>query len=192
LGAGNGWLSYRLAASGFRPIAVDLQSNTFDGLGAAVHYRSVLPTLFPRFKAELDRLPFADSQFDCAIFNASFHYSENYDVTLAEAIRCLRPGGTIIIADSPCYKRDQSGQEMLEERRKGFQARFGFRSDALASCEYLTADRLLTLEARHQLEWTVHQPWYGVRWALRPIIARLSKKREPSQFRIYTARVKTS
>jgi SAM-dependent methyltransferase/DNA-directed RNA polymerase subunit RPC12/RpoP len=191
LGAGNGWLSYRLANLGHRPIAVDLQSNTFDGLGAAVHYLSVLPTLFPRFQAELDRLPFGDGQFDCAVFNASFHYSENYDVTLSEAIRCLRPGGTIVIADSPSYSHEESGLKMLEERRKSFQTRFGFRSDALASCEYLTSERLLALEAKHDLEWTTHQPWYGVRWACRPMIARVSKRREPSQFRIYTARVKT-
>src|SRR5215831_956704 len=79
LGAGNGWLSYRLASLGHRPIAVDLQTNVFDGLGAAVHYHGVLPTVFPRFQAEIDRLPFETGQFDCAIFNASFHYSENYD-----------------------------------------------------------------------------------------------------------------
>jgi SAM-dependent methyltransferase len=190
LGAGNGWLSYRLAALGHRPIAIDLQSNTFDGLGAATHYRSALETFFPRFQAELDRLPFGDGQFDCAIFNASFHYSENYDTTLFEAIRCLRPGGTLVIADSPSYSREESGMEMLEERRRDFEARFGFQSNALSSCEYLTSERLLALEAKHDLEWTMHQAWYGVRWACRPIVARLKKRREPSQFRIYTARVK--
>jgi SAM-dependent methyltransferase len=190
LGAGNGWLSYRLANLGYRPIAVDLQANTFDGLGAAMHYRRALPTLFPRFQAELDRLPFSDDQFDCAIFNASFHYSENYDVTLSEAIRCLRPGGIIVIADSPSYSREESGQAMLQERRANFQARFGIRSDALSSCEYLTNQRLVALEAKHDIEWTTHQPWYGLRWASRPLAARLSRRREPSQFRIYAARVK--
>ena len=101
LGAGNGWMSHRLARLGHRPVAVDLLTNSFDGLGAASHYQSVLPELFPRFQAEIDNLPFAAEQFDCAIFNASFHYSENYDRTLGETIRCLRPGGTIVIADSP-------------------------------------------------------------------------------------------
>ncbi len=190
LGAGNGWMSYRLLAQGYRPTAVDLQSNTFDGLGAATHYQSVLPKMFPRFQAELDRLPFQNEQFDCAIFNASFHYSENYDATLGEAIRCLRPGGTVVIADSPYYMREESGRQMLEERRKNFRSRFGFSSDALSSCEYLTAERLLGLEARHDIEWITHRVWYGFRWASRPYIARFKKRREPSQFRIYTARVK--
>ena len=191
LGAGNGWLSYRLASLGHRPVAVDLQINAFDGLGAAVHYRRSLPTLFPRFQAELDRLPFGNGQFDCAIFNASFHYSENYDRTLAEAIRCLRPGGTILIADTPSYSREECGQQMLEERRKLFQQLFGFKSDRLASCEFLTRERLLALEARHDVEWTTHEVWYGIRWACRPLIARLKRQREPSQFRIYTAQVMT-
>jgi len=192
LGAGNGWLSYRLARRGHRPLAVDLQTNAFDGLSAAVHYQQVLPILFPRFQAELDRLPFADAQFDCAIFNASFHYSENYDHTLSEALRCVRPGGTIVIADSPCYSREEWGQQMVEERRKVFQERFGFASDSLSSCEYLTNEKLLALEARHDLQWTTHDVWYGIRWACRPLVARLKRRREPSQFRIYTAQVKVT
>lgn len=190
LGAGNGWLSYRLARQGQRPIAVDLQTNAFDGLGATVHYQQVLPMLFPRFQAELDCLPFADGQFDCAIFNASFHYSENYHRTVAEALRCVRRGGTIVIADSPCYSREGFGQQMVEERRKMFKERFGFVSDGLSSCEYLTKEKLLALEARHQLQWTTHEVWYGLRWAFRPLVARLKRRREPSQFRIYTAQVK--
>jgi len=189
LGAGNGWLSYRLASLGHRPIAVDLQTNDFDGLGAVVHYRHALPSLFPRFQAELDRLPFEAGQFDCAIFNASFHYSENYDRTLAEALRCLRPGGTVVIADSPFYTRDESGQQMLEERRRSFRKVFGFSSDSLASREYLTKDMLLALEVRHDVEWTTHRVWYGFRWVCRPLVAKLKRRREPSQFRIYTARV---
>lgn len=191
LGAGNGWLSYRMAILGHRPIAVDICTNPFDGLGAAVHYRQVLPVLFPRFRAELDRLPFGSRQFDCAIFNASFHYSENYDRTLAEAIRCLRPGGTVVIADSPFYHREESGQQMLAERRKTFEQRFGTASENLASREYLTRDRLQALEARNNVEWEMHQVWYGLRWACRPLVAALRRRREPSQFRIYTARVKT-
>ena len=191
LGAGNAWLSHRLATLGHRPIAVDLQTNGLDGLGAAVHYRHSLPMLFPRFQAELDRLPFVEGQFDCAIFNASFHYSENYDRTLAEAIRCLRPGGTIVIADSPWYSCDESGQQMLKERRESFQNRFGFASDRLSSCEYLTKDRLLALEAKHDVRWKAHDVWYGLHWACRPLLAKLKGRREPSRFRIYTTQVKT-
>ena len=190
LGAGNGWLSYRLASLGHRPIAVDLQTNVFDGLGAAIHYQHALPMPFPRFRAELDRLPFASRQFDCAIFNASFHYSENYDSTLAEALRCVRVSGRIVIADTPFYTHDAYGQQMLRERRKFFQQQFGFPSDSLASSEYLTPERLAVLEARHNLQWKTHDVWYGFRWACRPLVATLRRRREPAKFRIYTAQVR--
>jgi ubiquinone/menaquinone biosynthesis C-methylase UbiE len=189
LGAGNGWLSYRLASLGHQPIAIDLQTNAFDGLGAAIHYQHALPMFFPRFRAELDRLPFATRQFDCAIFNASFHYSENYDTTLAEAVRCVRVGGTVVIADSPFYTRDECGQQMLRERRKFFQQQFGFPSDSLASREYLTPESLAALETRHSVQWKTHDVWYGLRWACRPLVASVRRKREPSKFRIYTGQV---
>lgn len=191
LGAGNGWLSYRLALQRYCPVAVDLLTNSTDGLGAASHYLQELPSLFPRFQAELDRLPFADGQFDCAIFNASFHYSEDYERTLGEAIRCLRPGGTVVIADSPFYRTEESGQRMVQERRATFTKRFGFPSDSLASLEYLTANRLSALEARFGISWQTLEPSYGLKWSVRPMIARWKGNREPSQFRIYTAVVKT-
>jgi SAM-dependent methyltransferase len=191
LGAGNCWLSYRLARRECRPVAVDLLTNSADGLGAASHYLQELPALFPRFQAELDRLPFADEQFDCAMFNASFHYSENSTHTLGEAIRCLRPGGTIVIADSPFYRSEESGQRMLEEREKAFTKQFGFPSNSLSSLEYLTEKRLRDLEARFGISWHVIEPSYGLRWSMRPFIAKWKGNREPSQFRIYTATVKT-
>src|ERR1700678_1543932 len=64
LGAGNGWMSYRLASEGHAPVAVDLLANDQDGLGAARHFEQRLPALFPRFQAEVDNLPFGDGYFD--------------------------------------------------------------------------------------------------------------------------------
>jgi SAM-dependent methyltransferase len=188
LGAGNGWMSYRLAKQGHAPIAVDLMTNDQDGLEAAEHYRPSLPSLFPRFRAELDNLPFADSQFDLVIFNASFHYSENYENTIAEALRCVRGNGTVIIADTPWYSDEQSGLSMLEERRALFMERYGYPSDGLNSLEYLTDQRLLRMESCFGIQWRVHKPYYGIRWHLRPWVAKLRHKREPSRFRIHVAK----
>jgi SAM-dependent methyltransferase len=189
LGAGNGWMSYRLALRGHKVCAVDLLNNENDGLAAAVHYSQELPELFPRFQAELDCLPFEDSQFDLAVFNASFHYSENYVQTLGEAVRCVRPGGSIVIADTAWYRREECGQQMIAERRNAFTYKYGFPSNALQSQEYLTDQLLASLAAEFGIRWQVHSPSYGVRWALRPWIAKLKGKREPSRFRIYVAEV---
>jgi SAM-dependent methyltransferase/predicted RNA-binding Zn-ribbon protein involved in translation (DUF1610 family) len=189
LGAGNCWLSYRLALRGHLPVAVDLLVNPFDGLGTADHYQRRVPHLFPRFRAELDRLPFADRQFDIAIFNASFHYSENYTQTVAEALRCLRRPGKLIIADTPWYTRQESGEAMLQERRTFFKAVYGFASNTLSSLEFLTDERLQALENSLGLRWNTLDPPYGVQWQLRPLIAKLKRRREPSRFRIYVAEV---
>ena len=189
IGAGNCWLSYRLALRGHHPVAIDLLVNDADGLGAARHYAGRLALCFPRFHAEMDRLPFAESQFDCAIFNASFHYSEDYVSTLNEAVRCLRPGGTLIIVDSPWYRRDESGQKMLQERRSVFEKRFGTPSDSIASREYLTNESLRALEKHFGFTWRIYRPSYGLRWALRPVVAKVRRRREPSRFRVYAAEV---
>jgi SAM-dependent methyltransferase len=189
LGAGNGWLSYRLALRGHRPVAVDLLDNDADGLGAARHYFPHLPLPFPRFQAEMDRLPFASEQFDVAIFNASFHYSVDYARTLGEALRCLRRPGHVIIADSAFYARDESGRAMLEEKRASFQKQFGFRSDSIPSREYLTPQVLRGLSEEFSLQWRVLKPWYGLGWALRPLKARLLRRREPAKFYLLWAEV---
>jgi SAM-dependent methyltransferase len=190
LGAGNGWMSYRLALRGHQPVAVDLLINEQDGLGAAIYFKQRLPLLFERVQAEHEHLPFADNQFDVAIFNASFHYSENYEETLAEAIRCLAPRGTVMIADTAWYRRDESGQQMLAERRRAFTELYGFPSDGINSLEYLTDERLSGLEKRFGLRWRVYSPFYGLRWAARPLLATLRGRREPSRFRIYVAEAK--
>ncbi len=188
LGAGNGWMSYRLAQLGFRPTAVDLLVNDSDGLGAARFYRNQLPTMFSRFQAELTHLPFAPSQFDAAIFNASFHYAENYAETLGEALRCLKPGGLLLIADTSWYARESSGARMIAERQASFQSRFGTLSDSIPSLEFLTPQRLAALEHVFGIRWSAHTPWYGIRWALRPAAARLQRRRPPSRFRIFSTR----
>jgi SAM-dependent methyltransferase len=188
LGAGNCWLSYQLLRRGFRPVAIDLLTGIQDGLGAAVHYERHLGTILPRFQAELNRLPFQDEQFAAVVFNASFHYSENYERTLREALRCVKPGGIVIICDTPWYSEEESGRQMIAERRNSFRHRFHTASDSIESLEYLTDERLNMLEEAFSIRWSVHHPWYGWRWAVRPLIAKLRRQREPSRFRIYVAR----
>ena len=188
VGAGNGWLSYRLAQRGHRPVAVDLLVNDRDGLGAARHYFQLVPP-FLRFKAEMDCLPFMPAQFDVVIFNASLHYSVDYRITLQEALRCLRRDGHLIVADSPFYWREESGQKMLEEKRAAFNRQFGFRSDSIPSREYFTTDTLNDLAAHLAFKWNVCKPWYGVSWALRPIKASLLRRREPSKFYLFHAKI---
>lgn len=186
VGAGNCWMSYRLALRGHRPVAVDLLVNGLDGLGAAHHYFEVLPKPFALFQAEMDRLPFDDAQFDLAVFNASFHYSENYAKTVKEVKRCLRRPGHLVILDTPCYQ-DGSAQRTLDESRLELRDTYGFRSDSIPSQDYLTPATLEEVARECGVEWKLFQPWYGVRWALRPLKARLLRQRPPAKFYILWA-----
>ena len=189
LGAGNCWMSYRLALRRHRPVAVDLLLNEEDGLGAAEHYFLHLPKPFPRFQAEMDRLPFGARQFDVAIFNASFHYSEDYQRTVKESLRCLRRPGHLLIVDTPFYNHDESGRQMVEERHTEFERKFGFRSDSIPSREYLTGETLQELARDCPLTWNILKPWYGLGWTLRPLKACLLARRESSKFFILWATV---
>jgi SAM-dependent methyltransferase len=178
LGAGNGWLSYRLACHNHHPVALDVFCDQRDGLGALPNY----PIPIPAVSADFDNLPFRDSSFDLAIYNSSLHYSPNYGRTLTELRRCLRPSGRFVIMDSPVYARREHGEMMRAERREFFQKRYGFRSDALGSIEYIDSAMLERLAHELGIRWELFKPWYGLRWALRPWRAKLRGRRPPSRF----------
>lgn len=184
LGAGNGWLSNRLALAGHDAYAVDLLVNAEDGLGAWRHYE----TKFTPMQAEFIHLPFSDSFADFVIFNASFHYAESYETTLAEALRLLRADGKLLIMDSPVYRDASSGEKMLAEQKAQFQARYGFASDSVQSEGFLTYDRMEKLGRGLGLRWQHIVPFYGWKWALRPLWARLRGGREPAQFGLWLGR----
>lgn len=181
VGAGNGWLSNRLSLSGYSVYAVDLLLNPEDGLGAWSHYQSQ----FAKAQSEFVHLPFSDQSVSAVIFNASFHYSENYQETLAESLRVLSLNGTVIIMDSPVYHNAESGEQMVAERKSVFLSRHGFASDSLKSENYLTHHRMDELGKMLGIAWRHIRPFYGVRWAIRPFWARLRGGREPAEFGLW-------
>jgi len=172
IGAGNCWLSYRLALAGYKPCAIDLFTDDRHGLGAAEHYRNYLPDFFPRIRAEMAHLPFRDGQFHAAIFNASLQYAENVEVALREALRCCNRNGIVIIFDTPMYQSVENGEHSAAEHRRPF----------------ITREEMKTLESRIQIRWTVHSPQFGLKWTLRRMNAWLRKRPQPPQFPLYTAR----
>lgn len=184
LGAGNGWMSYRLTLRDHRPVALDIFSDDSDGLRSARHY----PRPFLCVEGEFDALPFRDAAFDLAIYNSSLHYSTDYRRTLAEARRCLRPSGHVVIMDSPVYRLPEHGEQMRAERHELFARQYGFRSDAVPSIEYFDEAMLESLGRELNIEWSRSRPWYGVAWAMRPWKARLASKRPPSRFYIFMGR----
>lgn len=180
VGAGTGWLSHRLYLAGFSPCAIDLSVDSADGLGVAGSFDAD----WPRLQAEFDRIPLADERTDAVVYNASFHYCVDQRQALAEALRVLRPGGLLAIIDSPIYTDPASGLAMLEEQQRYFERLIGERSDVLRSTGFLTRDQLTLLARMLDLDWHFERPWYGVRWAIRPLLAKLRRQRQPAKFAI--------
>jgi len=95
LGAGNGWMARRLAPA-FRVAALDVDG-TETGLGALRDSRVT------RVVGDLEALPLRAGSFDAVIAAATLHYAIDLGGALAECARVLRPGGLLIVADSPLY-----------------------------------------------------------------------------------------
>ena len=185
LGAGNGWLSYRVALEGHRAIALDIRNDSIDGLGVSTVFRRRAPAM-ECVVAPFDAVPLAPASIDIALFNASLHYATDLRAVLAEAMRVTRPSGRIAILDSPFYAREFDGLAMVEEKREAF----GERADVLMSLpfiEFLTPDRLR--DAAPELTWKRHRVRYPLAYELRPLLAALRFRRRPSRFDLWTATV---
>jgi SAM-dependent methyltransferase len=184
LGAGCGWLSYRLALRGHSVVAVDLLDDQFDGLGARVHYDRPISAV----QAEFDRLPLQAASAEVVVFNASLHYSTSYVITLREALRVLSKDGTLVILDSPMYVDPTSGERMVREREARFQAAYGFASNALPSEHFLSTARLKTLGEQLGLTWQMYQPTLPWRTAVSRRFNGLRARREAARFPVIVGR----
>jgi SAM-dependent methyltransferase len=184
LGAGNGWLSNRLAGSGHHLAAIDLSTNELDGLGAHMQYEN----RFIPLQADFNHLPFPGEHVDLVIFNASLHYATSFEEALRESLRVLKPGGQVVILDTPLYRQAYSGEQMVREREALFQRQYGFPSNAIPSENFLTNERLESLAESLGLRWEFFYPHYNLRWRSRRWIARMRNGREVARFVVIAGR----
>ena len=191
LGAGNGWLSHRAARAGCRSIALDVRVDAVDGLGAATGFRDTDGPVHG-VAASFDELPIADGSADVVVFNASLHYATDLTAVLREARRVARPGGTIAVLDTPFYQRESDGEAMVAEKRVHAARSFGAQAGALMAprfIEFLTPARLAAASAPLQLAWRRHRVRYPLWYELRPLRARLLRRRLPSRFDLWECQV---
>jgi SAM-dependent methyltransferase len=187
LGGGNGWLCFRMSLRGHRAVAIDIRSDSVDGLGAGAGYTRALERMFGRVQASFDELPVAARAFDVVVFNASLHYAVELQSVIAEAMRVVAPGGRIAILDTPFYRTRQAGDAMVAEKRASGAARFGERAAdllALSFIEYLTEERLAQSSPRN-VRWKRHRVRYPLWYEMRPALNALSGKRPPSRFDVW-------
>jgi SAM-dependent methyltransferase len=179
LGAGNGWLSHRLAVDGHACAAVDWLDDPEDGLGAARHYAAG----FTRIQADFDDLPLARAQFDVAVFNASLHYSADPGATLCRARGHLVEGGLLVVMDSPVFTSDEDGRRMVDAQQAKFQALGG--ESLRWGVGYLTAVSLAraAAEAGVRVRWIPSHGRPG--WAVKRWFAGLRQRRPPARFGLW-------
>jgi SAM-dependent methyltransferase len=171
-----------MASRGFQVVALDISLDPVDGLGALVMLPRDLRSRICPVRADFDSLPFAPGEFDLVVFNASLHYSSDAARTLAAAMEVLDKRGILYILDSPFYTEAEAGEQMIREWNRGLMTRFNRQISEPRPNGYLTLNMLKELHSRYRMECIT--PAYGVRWALRPYIARLLLRREPATFRI--------
>ena len=180
IGAGNGWLSYRLTEMGFAVCAIDLSGDRTDGLGAAIHY----PLSFPRIMAEFERWPFIENAFDAAVFAASFHYASDDEGAIGAVARSICHEGRIYIVDTPIYRSAESGRKMVDEMRENMADKYGLETWVQPGPGYLTFERIREWSSKLGYKVWLHRPPYGIRLRFRPIFARILGRREPARFGI--------
>jgi len=192
LGAGDGWLSARMAARGHRAVALDARVDAVDGLAAARVFSRRRTPAFGRVAARFEELPLAAGSFDLALFNASLHYAPDLSRVLEGARRVVRPGGAVAILDSPFYRSEKAGDAMLRERERTTRAAFPDLADgllALGSIEYLTPARLDAAALPLDLRFRRVRVLYPLAYELRGLRALLSRARPPSRFDLWVAAV---
>jgi SAM-dependent methyltransferase len=184
LGAGCGWLSYRLATLGHRAVAVDRLDDDADGLGACRHY----PLAFPAVQADFDALPFEPYQFDVVVFNASLHYSGNPAASLREAARMVSPGGAVAVMDSPTFYRDADGEAMVADQRRQMMTEHGLDDPLRAGAGFLTYAGMERAFQSLGLSCRFFRSRGPLPWRVRRQFGRWRLGRQPAAFGVWVAR----
>jgi SAM-dependent methyltransferase len=188
LGAGNGWLSFRAARAGHRATALDIRADSVDGLGAAALLAERSEGRMRCIHASFETIPTPSQWVDIALFNASLHYATDLAQVLTEATRVIRPHGCLAILDSPFYRHETDGAAMVAEKRRLAPGQFGERAVTLMGIdfvEFLTRARLEQASENLGLEWRRIRVRYPIGYELRPLIARLRRRRAPSRFDLW-------
>jgi SAM-dependent methyltransferase len=123
-GAGSSWASLRLLDAGHQVVASDVNLDPEDGLLAPNRFLAS-PALLPRAEAEMEALPFEPGHFDLVLVAGALHHTPRLGRALVEMRRVTRPGGLVLVLDSPVYRRRADGEAMVARRMADLGRRYG-------------------------------------------------------------------
>lgn len=181
VGAGCCWASARLVAAGHRVTAVDVNLDPDDGLLAADRLVGD-PARLPRAEAEMDALPLPAGRFDVVLATGALHYARRPRRTLVELRRVTRPGGVLLVLDSPVYRRRRDGKAMVRARAREHARRFAPSAGAELQSSFFVHRELDALFASAGWRLQIHG-WPGrVREWLRDRIELMRHGRRTARF----------
>jgi SAM-dependent methyltransferase/uncharacterized protein YbaR (Trm112 family) len=112
IGAGTGWLAFRLTAYGYRTVALDASTDEDFGLGGCDVYTTMCQDRLIAVRGDLAHLPFQSSSLHLVVFNASLHYADDLHATLTQAQDVLAPNGLLVVMDTPVSFRPKRGRRL--------------------------------------------------------------------------------
>ena len=149
VGAGCCWAAQRLAERGHIVAALDINLDPQDGLTAVGDDRDLG---IERIEADMEFLPLSAACADVVLLNGALHYARCPQNVIAEARRILKPSGSLLILDSPLYRRSADGEAMVKKKRKDFLGRYGYAPCRDAAAGYFTVSELTRLLERSGFE----------------------------------------
>ena len=141
VGAGSAWASLQLLDAGHHVVATDINLDPDDGLLAANRFLAS-PALLPRAEAEMDALPFEPARFDLVIAAGALHHAPRLSRALVEMRRVTRPGGLLLVVDSPVYRRRADGEATVAERMETLGRRYKVAIPRESQADYLVVGEL--------------------------------------------------
>jgi ArsR family transcriptional regulator len=117
LGCGEGYLTLETARWARSVVAIDQSEPVLARAQALATRRRVKNVTWKR--GELTSLPIRDATVDLALLSQALHHAAEPSRALAEAVRIVRPGGTVLVLD--LREHDQLWvRERLGDERLGF------------------------------------------------------------------------
>ncbi len=97
IGCGDGYLTLEAARWARSVVGIDRSEAVLERAKELTARRQVTNVQWK--KGDLDRLPLRDASVDVALFSQALHHASDPERALAEAVRILRPGGSVLILD---------------------------------------------------------------------------------------------